>query len=149
MDKCMETTCGTCPEYAISPNCPFCGAEPETVVEWKDGKSYVYACGTEQTPGGFYRNDQCYETELAALQQRLQELENLYHQCCKDNVVLRTRLEALEKWGRDALKIIEVVATAEQHGNSETNHYIFRRFGMKTKAQISLKQARTLGLVEG
>ena len=63
--------------------CPFCGAEAVTTVEWKDGISHDFACGTEQTPGGFYRNNECYEAEL---------------------ITLKTRNEALEKWGREVVK---------------------------------------------
>lgn len=60
--------------------CPFCGAEAVTVVEWKDGKSYDYACGTEQTPGGLVRGTECYETELTRKNKLLRKAGRLLNQ---------------------------------------------------------------------
>ncbi len=46
-------------------NCKFCGAEAVKIVEWLDGHSYDFSCGSEQTPHGFVRTEECYEAEIA------------------------------------------------------------------------------------
>lgn len=56
--------------------CKWCGAKAVKIVEWKDGHSYDFSCGSEQTPHGFVRTDTCYEAELHALQELLGEARN-------------------------------------------------------------------------
>jgi len=88
------------------------------------------------------------EHELATLRQRLQDLENLHHQCCKDNAALKTRNEALEKLGREVAKkgkrIDDALCRATFPGPRDQKEL--------TEASDIIRnliaQARTLGLVE-
>ena len=63
----------------MSDECPFCGAEAVKRVEWLDGHSYDFSCGSEQTPRGFVRTDDCYKAELACKDELLQKAVKLFN----------------------------------------------------------------------
>jgi hypothetical protein len=48
-------------------DCPFCSAKAVKKVEWLASTTYDFACGTEGTPQGFKRSDECYKRQRVCL----------------------------------------------------------------------------------
>jgi hypothetical protein len=105
----------------MTDHCPFCKAEDDTDA----GRNHVYLCKTSESVGLtntiYLRSHICYERQIIHLTEII----------------------------REAREVVYVVATAEQSGGVDDNHYIFRKFGMKTKAQTLLPKMIVIAINMG
>lgn len=53
--------------------CPFCGAALESQVQWLDGPSILYHCGTQMSPNRTYIEKPCLERQLTILHALLRD----------------------------------------------------------------------------
>ena len=85
-------------------NCLLCGKpDSEYGVGWM-----TFKCGS-LFDTGLYQfvkiTETCKDSQIAQLQARIQDLENLHHQCCKDHADLMARNEKLE-WVAEAAETL-------------------------------------------